>query len=231
MFRSCHRATVPRGAGRRRDLRRLSEVSTFLNTLHVLAAVLLVGPLVAIPFAARRAITRRSAYGVRVSGNLLALFGAGSLLVAGLGVATVLADDQWELTTPWVLIATTLYGVALGLIWVYAVPALRRAAHLLAAAAEPVAGGPAVAEPVAGGPAVAEPVAGGPVAGGDPEPGAGPEPGGGPEPEPVAAAAPATPAPAAPERVYLISARVAGAGWLLLVTFAAITILMTTRPA
>jgi uncharacterized membrane protein len=196
-------------------------VSTFLNTLHVLAAVLLVGPLVAIPFAARRAITRRSAYGVRVSGNLLALFGAGSLLVAGLGVATVLADDQWELTTPWVLIATTLYGVALGLIWVYAVPALRRAAHLLAAAAEPVAGGPAVAEPVAGGP----------VAGGDPEPGAGPEPGGGPEPEPVAAAAPATPAPAAPERVYLISARVAGAGWLLLVTFAAITILMTTRPA
>ena len=174
-------------------------MSTLLNALHVLAAVLVVGPLVAAPFAARAAITRRSAYGVRVCGNVLAAFGAGSVLVAGLGAATVLTGDEWDLTTPWVLIASTLYVVALGLIWVYAVPALRRAAHLLAAAAELA---PAVQPEPADGPDPAEPA--------------------GPDPEPAAVT---------PERVYLISARVAGAGWLLLITFAAITILMTTRPA
>jgi uncharacterized membrane protein len=176
-------------------------VSTFLNTLHVLAAVLLTGPLLAAPFAARRAIARRSTYGVRVIANLLALFGAGSLLVAALGVATVLAGDEWELTTPWVLIATTLYVVALGLIWLYAVPALRRAAHLLEAA-----------EPA-------------------PTPESGPEPG---PDRPDREATEPAPEPATavtPERVLAISARVAGAGWLLLVTFAVITILMTTRPA
>lgn len=156
-------------------------MSTFVNTLHVLAAVLVIGPLVLAPFLGQRAIRRGSEDGVRAAAKLLLWFGAGSVLVAGLGVGTVLATDEWTMATPWVLIASTLYVVALGLIGLYAVPALRKASHLVAEGA-------------------------------DETPGASPD---------TAASA---------GKLQAISARVAGAGWLLLVTFAAITILMTARP-
>jgi uncharacterized membrane protein len=163
-------------------------VSTFVNTLHVLAAVLLIGPLVLAPFLGQRAIRRRSEDGVRAAANQLLRFGAGSVLVAGLGVGAVFADDEWTMATPWVLIASTLYVVALGLIGFYAIPALRKASNLVAeATAEP-------AEVPAGTDTEVHPV------------------------------------PHTAEKLHTISARVAGAGWLLLVAFAAITILMAVRP-
>lgn len=104
---------------------------TLFNALHVLAAALVVGPVVLMPFLGRRAIRRREVATLRIATGLLALFAAGSVLVAGLGVATVLAADEWTLTTPWLLIAATLYLVALVVIAAYALPALRKARRLI----------------------------------------------------------------------------------------------------
>jgi hypothetical protein len=44
------------------------NVETFLRSVHVLAAVLLIGPLVFVPFVARRAIGGRDPGGVRAPG-------------------------------------------------------------------------------------------------------------------------------------------------------------------
>lgn len=168
-------------------------VSTLLNTLHVLAAVLLVGPLVLAPFLGQRAIRRGNEDGVRAAANQLLWFGAGSVLVAALGVGAVLAGDEWTMATPWVLIASTLYVVALGLIGFYAIPALRKASHLVAeVATEPTDLPPSSAT--------------------------------------AAADTDVRTESHAPDKLHAISARVAGAGWLLLIAFAAITVLMTARP-
>lgn len=198
-------------------------MNTFLNAVHVVTAVLLVGPLVVAPFAARWLIGLRNADGVRLAANLVALFGVGIVLVAGFGVATLFSSDEWTPTTPWVLIAATLFVVALGLVWGYAVPALRTAASLVseevAAATEAVEAPEAVGAPAAVG-QNAEKLTDVDLA---------TEGEGGPTPT----TAPA-PDPADEQRrryrLESISARVTGAGWLLVVTFGAITVLMTVRP-
>ncbi|HEY8451618.1 MAG: hypothetical protein FWJ70_13480 [Micromonosporaceae bacterium] len=184
-------------------------MSTFLNAVHVLLAVLVVGPLVAAPLVARRAVARREPRVVRLAANQAALFGAGSVVVALLGVATVLTGDRWTMTTPWVLISATLVVVALGLTWGYLVPALRRAAAIAAS--------PGPADGPAPGPDIR------------PDGDAGPEGDTGPQ-------ASATPrADAGREearrlRLDRIAARITGAGWLLVLTYAAIVVLMTVRP-
>ncbi len=105
---------------------------TLLDVLHVLSAVLLVGPLMVTPFVGRRAIQRRNAEGVRMAANQTNLYGLGSLVTAGLGVLLTLAgDDDHKLTDPWIVISLTLYGVAVCLVFFYAVPALRRAARMI----------------------------------------------------------------------------------------------------
>ena len=185
-------------------------VTTVLNALHVLLAVLVIGPLVVAPLVARRAIANRDARAVRLAANQVALFGAGSVGVAGLGVATVLTGDRWTMATPWVLISTTLYVVALGLVVGYVVPALRRAASLV--------GGPPPPAIAAGN--------GGGTAGEGPAPGA--------EEEPQQQAVEPETATGGEDmsaaRLDSIAARATGAGWLLLLTFAVITVLMTVRP-
>jgi hypothetical protein len=249
MARSCHYFGACAGAtapGTRRpppdlpgaprndvpDAHRLASydlhVSTFLNTLHVVLAVLVIGPLVVAPFAARRAITSRNADGVRFAANQVALFGAGTMLVAGFGVATVLTGDEWTMITPWVLIASTLFVVALGLIFGYAVPALRRAASLVGAGATDQHAAVAAAQPEGSGQAT-----------GSVEP----SDSGADLSDEELSEADTVPTPVAPdgsfvttadlaakERLDSLSARITGAGWLLLVTFTAITVLMTVRP-
>jgi len=107
-------------------------VMTLLKALHVLSAVMLVGPLMSAPFIGRRAIKRRSADGVRMAANQTRLYGAGTLLTALLGVATLLgSDSKYQFRTPWVIISITLYVVALGLVFFYAVPALLKAARMV----------------------------------------------------------------------------------------------------
>ncbi|HEX2357108.1 MAG TPA: DUF2269 family protein [Micromonosporaceae bacterium] len=209
-------------------------MQTFLNATHVLAAVLLIGPLVAAPFAGRRAIGRRSADGVRNAANQMTFFGVGSLVVAGLGVVALLASDDYDLGTPWVVISITLYAIALGLVYGYAVPALRRAARMVA---DGVPGGGS-AGGAAGG-AAGDPgdgTAGGPgddAADGPGNPGGRPDDGPGDRPygeEHTTLVGAAPEALRHKERLDVIAGRIGGAGVLVLLVIAAITLLMSTRP-
>jgi uncharacterized membrane protein len=203
-------------------------VSDFLRTLHVLAAVLLIGPLVAAPFLAWWAIRRRHAATVRLAANLMAIFGGGALVVAGLGLGTLLTGDEWTLATPWVLISATLFVVALALIGGYAVPGLRRAASLVADEAAARATATAVAPLLATTPEGRADAAAGPDQQAAEAPGesAGESPDEAAE-EPAGEAADDV---RRRQRLDSITARVTGAGWLLLAVFAAIAVLMTWRP-
>jgi len=162
-------------------------VMTFLKALHVLSAVMLVGPLMSAPFIGRRAIRRRSADGVRMAATQTRAYGAGTVLTALLGVLTLLASDsRYQFRTPWVIISMTLYVVALGLVFFYAVPALHKAARMV-------------------------------------EEGVIERPDG----QPLTASSDDL---LVKERLDAITARVAGAGFLVLLVFAAITLLMVVRP-
>ncbi len=103
----------------------------FLVTLHVLAAVLLIGPFTLAAFWGYRAIRRRDADDTRDAARFMARFGLGSLLVALLGFAALGTTKRYTFHSPWVIISVTLYVVAMGLATGYTVPALRKAAKLI----------------------------------------------------------------------------------------------------
>ncbi|MFB9177921.1 DUF2269 family protein [Dactylosporangium sucinum] len=103
----------------------------FVVLIHVLAAVLLIGPLVLAGFWGRRAIRRGDADEARqafVAGRWAT---AGSVVVALFGAFAVAATPRYTFGTPWVIISSTLYVVLLGVSAAYTVPALRKAARLL----------------------------------------------------------------------------------------------------
>jgi uncharacterized membrane protein len=178
-------------------------VYKFVVTLHVLAAVLIIGPFALAGFSGHRAIRRNDADDTRDAARFMARFGIGSLLVALLGIGALSSSDRYTFRTPWVIISLTLYVVAMGVATGYTVPAMRKAAALIEAATRPVP----VEQPA-------------PVAGeGDAE-------GDTPAPPPGFAA----PNEATRERLDGIAGRVVGSGALVLVLVALITILMVTRP-
>jgi uncharacterized membrane protein len=205
-------------------------VYTFVLTLHVLAAVLIIGPFALAAFSGHRAIRRDDAGDTRDAARFMARFGAGSLLVAVLGIGALASSDRYTFRTPWVIISLTLYVVAMGVATGYTVPAMRKAAALIEASAGRSAVPVAPVAPVA-----AEPPA--PIAGeGDTDDDAAPEPAGfgsanaradtGADTAAEVAAASA----ATRERLNGIAGRVIGSGALVLVLVALITILMVTRP-
>jgi uncharacterized membrane protein len=103
----------------------------FLVTLHVLAAVLLIGPFALAAFSGNRAIRRHDVDDVRDAARFMARFGIGSLVVALLGVAALSLSDRYSFRTPWVIISITLYLVGMGIATGYTVPAMRRAAAII----------------------------------------------------------------------------------------------------
>jgi hypothetical protein len=169
-------------------------METLLVTAHVLAAVLAIGPLVWAPFAARRAIVRRDAGGVRAARGQLTVFGLGSLVTAGLGVLALTRSTAFGFGTPWVVVSMTLYVIALALVYAYAIPALRRAGHL-----------------------VQEGVPARPEAEGE-------------EGEAGTTLTATAAHLRAKERLDAISARIGGAGLLVLFVFAVIVVMMTAKP-
>jgi uncharacterized membrane protein len=178
-------------------------VYKFVVTLHVLAAVLIIGPFALAGFAGHRAIRRNDAEDTRDAARFMARFGIGSLLVALLGVGALAATDRYTFRTPWVIISLTLYVVAMGVATGYTVPAMRRAAALIEAGRQP--------EPIE----QPAPIAGeGDTAGDAPS-----------QPAGFAAANDAT-----RERLSSIAGRVVGSGALVLLLIAIITILMVVRP-
>ncbi|MET7394804.1 DUF2269 family protein [Dactylosporangium sp. NPDC005572] len=103
----------------------------FVVLVHVLAAVLLIGPLVLAGFVGRRAIRKSDADAARqafVAGRWAT---AGSVVVALFGALAVAVSSRYTFGTPWVIISSTLFVVLLGVSAGYTVPALRKAAQLL----------------------------------------------------------------------------------------------------
>src|SRR3954453_16267025 len=97
---------------------------TFLVTLHVLAAVLLIGPFSLAAFWGNRAVRRHDLDDTRDAARLMARFGIGSLLVALLGVAALALSDKFTFGPPWVTISMTLYVIGMGIATGYTVPAM-----------------------------------------------------------------------------------------------------------
>src|SRR5258705_4240744 len=102
-----------------------------LLVLHVLTAVLLVGPFVVAAFSGRRGIRRGDPDATGMAARSMAWFSIGTLVVAVLGAGVLSLSDRYSFGTPWVLISITLYIVTLGVATGYAVPALRKAAQLV----------------------------------------------------------------------------------------------------
>jgi uncharacterized membrane protein len=113
-------------------------VHTFLKTLHVVAAVFLIGPLVVIPMSGLRAIRVGDLSAVRTATRQTGLYGLLSLLVFALGAAVVPTESEhYNFGTPWVTISMTLFIVALGIILGVLVPALTKAGSLMEARTTP----------------------------------------------------------------------------------------------
>ncbi len=106
-------------------------MQTFLQLLHVAAATILVGPLLLAPFLGLRGIRRRDVDEIRQATRWTAMFGAGTVVVFLLGVATTATSKEYSFRTTWITVSMTLYVVAMFLVYVWAVPALRRAARMV----------------------------------------------------------------------------------------------------
>jgi uncharacterized membrane protein len=81
-------------------------MSEILETLHVLGAVFVVGPMVVLPMFALRAIRAGNGTQVRLLAGSALGFGIATIVVAALGFgAMAMADPErgWTLATPWIL--------------------------------------------------------------------------------------------------------------------------------
>lgn len=179
---------------------------TFLVTLHVLAAVLVVGPLVFAAVSGYRAVKAHEPAAARAAAATLARAGAGSVLVALLGIGAVFASDRVTFRTPWVVISLTLYVIMMGLATGSTVPALRKAARLLD---EGVLARPAVPAAPSETDTADEEAA---------------------EPAPPPTVSATATELAAKERLDNLAGRIAGSGGLVALTAVAITVFMVVKP-
>ena len=210
---------------------------TLLLTLHVLSAVLLIGPFVFAGFTGHRAIRGHDAVATRGAAQLMTRFALGSLAVAALGMGALGLSHRYSFRTPWVIISLTLYVIAMGIATGYTVPALRGAANMIE---QGILGQPpnvpAAADAAAPPATTAAPDApAAPDTEGTPDTEAPPETDKTPAIEKTPETAPPTFAAtgtelAAKERLDNIAGRVAGSGALVTAAIIIITILMVTRP-
>jgi uncharacterized membrane protein len=175
-------------------------VYKLIVTLHVLAAVLLIGPFALAALLGYRAIRRRDAGQTRDAARIMARFGIGSLLVALLGIGALSSSDRYTFRTPWVIISLTLYVVTMGVATGYTVPAMRKAAGLIE---QGTPGGLTEQGTPGGQPDGDAPGADAPTGTGD---------------------------ALVKERLDGVAGRIVGSGGLVLLLIVAITVLMVTRP-
>ncbi|MBX6355848.1 MAG: DUF2269 family protein [Micromonosporaceae bacterium] len=103
----------------------------FAVTLHVLAAVLVIGPLVLAALSGARAVRRHDPAGTRAAATMLSRANIGTVVVALLGFWAVSGSDRASFRTPWVVISITLWIVMGAVASALATPALRKAAKIL----------------------------------------------------------------------------------------------------
>jgi uncharacterized membrane protein len=107
-----------------------------LLTLHIVAAIFLVGPVIASGMTGLRALRTNDAAGARVVGRMTQVYGWSSLAVALLGAAMVQGRDHgWHFTygQNWIRVSVLLYLVALVLSVAVVSPTFNRAARIIEA--------------------------------------------------------------------------------------------------
>jgi len=109
-------------------------METLFATLHVVAAVFIVGPMAILPMTAMRAIRTGNGQQVDTLARSTFVFSLLSLVVVVFGFG-ILPFSKYgtTVTTPWVLASLIIYVVALALSIFGVVPAMRAAAEQLAA--------------------------------------------------------------------------------------------------
>jgi uncharacterized membrane protein len=107
-------------------------MTKFVLTLHVIAAVFLIGPMAIAPMMGMRAIRRHDARGAHEAARTTTLYTLLSLVVAGLGFVLIgVSNGRWSFGDSWVTISATLYVIALLLGIGVVAPGLTGAARLL----------------------------------------------------------------------------------------------------
>lgn len=83
-----------------------------LVILHVLAVVVCVGPAMLVPWLGERALRERDGDRVHQAGRRTMAFNALTLAAALFGVLATVTSDRYSFADAWVIIASTLYVVA-----------------------------------------------------------------------------------------------------------------------
>lgn len=200
---------------------------TFLVTLHVVAAVFLIGPMAIAPMAGLRGIRQQDTGTVRAAARQTMLFALLSLLVFGFGVAIVATGhEDYSFGTAWISISMTLYLLVLLITTLVVAPSLGQAVKLL------TTGSTVDTSAAAGAADVAKDVAD-VVTPGSPENQGPRDPGGSPPTAPLGDAA-STPrsrlADDAVRKLDAVRGRVAATSGLSALLLLVITVLMVTRP-
>ncbi|GAA2292976.1 hypothetical protein GCM10009853_056130 [Glycomyces scopariae] len=85
---------------------------TLLVILHVLTVVICVGPAMLLPWLGERALRERDGDRVHTAGRRTMLFNALTLVAALFGVLATTTSDRYSFADAWLIIAATLYVVA-----------------------------------------------------------------------------------------------------------------------
>ncbi|MQM25444.1 DUF2269 family protein [Glycomyces albidus] len=85
---------------------------TFLVVLHVLTAVIFVGPAMLLPLLGERALRERDGDRVHQAGRRCMLFNALTLIAALFGAVATVTSDRYSFGDAWLVIASTLYVIA-----------------------------------------------------------------------------------------------------------------------
>jgi uncharacterized membrane protein len=107
-----------------------------LLILHVLAAVMLTGPLLLAPMNGLRAIRSRDEGGLKQASRTTMQYALLSLTTLALGLIVVASSKHDDFSTPWIVVSITLFVVALALALFISAPALNKAARMIAADTE-----------------------------------------------------------------------------------------------
>jgi uncharacterized membrane protein len=83
-----------------------------LVVLHVLTAVICVGPAMLLPWLGERALRERDGDRVHQIGRRCMLFNALTLIAALFGALSTVTSDRYSFADAWLVIASTLYVVA-----------------------------------------------------------------------------------------------------------------------
>lgn len=85
---------------------------TLLVVLHVLSVVVLVGPAMLAPWLGERALRARDGDAVHAAGRRAMALNALTLLAAVFGALVVSTSGEYSFGDPWLIIASTLYVIA-----------------------------------------------------------------------------------------------------------------------